>query len=741
MNPATKTLWSCSRATTASPASSRKLRQSLATVGLLVCTLLTVCPYLGAQAAATGSCPPPTPKDDVVEELHGVRIADPYRWLEDRTAPATRAWIAAQDACTRRALDAIPGREQLRRRLGELLRVEVVSLPLVRGRRLFYLRRAPDQDLSLLYMTSLPSGGERVLVDPRPLSSDHSISLALLNVSADGRYVLYGLRHGGQDELTLRILDVETGQHLEDRFPPQRYSGVTLTADGKHLIYATNTPAGPRVFLHTMGTPAETDRLLFGQGYDRHYLISAHAEPGESQLLLSLSEGTSGPVNLYRIALDRPEQVQPVVTGIAARFSGHLIGNILFVETDWKAPNRRILALDLAQKTPQWRTVIPESRFPIVTFWTVGGRLVVDYLENATHRLRVFTPAGRPAGEVPLPTSGTVSGLEGLWTDSHIWFSFQSFPIPPSLYRYSLNTGHLELWHRPNIPLDAAAFELRQVWYRSADGTRVPMFLFSKKGLPADGNRPVLLTGYGGFALSQTPVFREEAIVWAEQGGLWALANLRGGAEFGEAWHRAGMLGQKQHVFDDFLAAAQWLIQNHYTRPERLAIQGASNGGLLVGAALTQQPELFAAVVCMYPLLDMLRYHLFLGGPWWVSEYGSAENPGQFRWLLEYSPYQNVRDGVRYPAVLLVSGDNDTRVAPLHALKMTARLQAATASGRPILLLYDTRSGHSGGRPVGDQIQELTDILSFLLQQTGALPQAAPVTTGSHAMAAQGVVR
>jgi prolyl oligopeptidase len=700
-------------------------RRYLASVTKLAAILLAAFAALPAAAQKLPEgCPPKARTDNVVDVLHGVRIPDPYRWLEAQNSPATREWIEAEDRCTAGVLDSLSGREDLSEELGKLMRTEDVGVPIERNNRFFYMKRAADQDLSLVYMRQGVEGEPELLIDPRPLSKDHSTSAALLGASEDGHYMLYGIRLGGQDQVALHIMDVATRHDLPDVFARRHYFGLGFTRDEKGLYYGTTSPAGPRVMFHKMGTASTQDKVVFGKGYSRQYLITPMVFDNGRWLLIRVSKGTSGSTAIFvEDLLAKHPALRPIVKGISATFHPEIADNILYMMTDWKAPDHRIVAVDLTGDVAPsaWRDAVPESANPIEGFSLAGGKLLVRYFVDASYRLEIFDTDGKREGEISLPDVGTVRGLQSRWQSDDVMFSFQSFAIPPAIYHYDMATRKLTVLARPKVPVDPADFETKQVWYQSKDGTRVPMFLFYKKGLEPNGQVPTLLTGYGGFDISSTPNFRPEAIVWAENGGLFALANMRGGGEFGEAWHRAGMFGKKQNVFDDFYAAAEWLIHNHYTNSSKLGIQGMSNGGLLMGAALTQQPDLFRAVVCMYPLLDMLRYQKFMGGPWWVSEYGSAANAEQFKYLLKYSPYQNIHPGTGYPAVLFITGDGDTRVAPLHARKMAARLQADAANGpdKPILLLYDTKSGHSGGRPVGQQIAEATNILSFLFWQLG----------------------
>jgi prolyl oligopeptidase len=678
----------------------------------------------GAAQKLPSGCPPKAQRDGVVDVLHGVRIADPYRWLEAQYSPATRKWIAAEDRCSAGTLDTLPGRKAIAAELGTLMRTRQSSVPFERNQRFFYMQRDANQDLFLIYMRQGLDGKPVVLVDPRPMSADHSTSVSLLGASDDGRYMLYGVRLGGQDQVTLHVMNVRTRQNLSDQFAHRLYFGIGFTRDEKGLYYATTGVRGPRILYHRMGTPSSADRRVFGGTYNRQYIISAHVYGDGHWLLAHVSQGTSGGNAIYvKNLLAKNSPFRLIAHSATNYFTPEIAGNTLYLETDWNAANHRIVAVNLAGNTAPsaWHDVVPQGPDPITGFSLAGGKLLVRYLVNASYRLKIFDPNGKFEGEIPLPAMGSVSGVESRWKSNDVMFSYQSSAIPPRIYHYDMATKRLRVVEEQQSPVVAADFVLRQVWYHSKDGTRVPMFLFYKKGIEPNGRIPTLLTGYGGFDISLTPRFNPEAIVWAEHGGIYAVANMRGGGEFGEAWHRAGMLGKKQNVFNDFYGAAEWLIRNHYTNSEKLGIIGMSNGGLLMGASLTQEPKLFRAVVCMYPLLDMLRYQKFMGGPWWVSEYGSAANAQQFKYLLKYSPYQNIHRGTQYPAVLFITGDGDTRVAPLHARKMTARLQADAENGpgKPILLLYDTKSGHSGGRPVGQQIAEMTNILSFLFWQLG----------------------
>jgi prolyl oligopeptidase len=543
-----------------------------------------------------------------------------------------------------------------------------------------------------------------------------------LDVSADGSVWVYGLRQGGEDETTVQLLDVDTRREFPDRLPRGRYFGVALKHDKSGLYYARMEKGGPRVYYRALGRGAGSDTDVFGMDYGPGQIINCRLSDDGRWLLLTVSHGSAArrtEVYVKDVARDGP--ITPVVNDVDARFLGEIGGDTLFLQTNWKAPNNRLLAVDLHNPAREnWKEIVPEARSVVQGFGLAGGKVFVRYLENVRTRQKIYSPKGEYLGDVKLPGIGT-GGAGGRWGSQEAFLTFTSFATPLTVYRYDVDKGVRGVWSRPNVPVNSDAFVVKQVRYKSKDGTEVPMFLVHARGLKLDGNNPTFLTGYGGFNLSRTPMFAATIALWVERGGVYALPNLRGGGEFGEGWHRAGMLDKKQNVFDDFLAAAEWLIDQKYTRPGKLAIAGGSNGGLLVGAALTQRPDLFRAVVCAVPLLDMVRYHKFLVARFWVPEYGSSEAPGQFRTLLGYSPYHRVKPGTKYPAVLFVSGDSDTRVDPLHARKMTALLQAATGSGpdRPVLLHYDTKAGHAGGKPLTRQIDDLTDEYAFLFWQLG----------------------
>jgi len=669
--------------------------------------------------------PPKTKVEPVTEAIHGVSITDPYRWLEDQNSPETRAWIDAQVKYTESTLAALPQRERIRKRLAELMKIDVMGSPAVRDGRYFFSKRLADQEQSVIYMRQGLNGPDVVLVDPNAMSKDHTMSASITAVSRDGKMLAYSLRQGGEDEETITWMDVgthgDTRKHLPDAFPRARYSGFSMQRDGTGVYYAKHDQAGPRVYYHAMGTPVADDRLVFGEKYGPGEIISTGMSTDGRWVVITVAFGASADkteVWVQDLASGKPPV--PIVTGIDARFTPDLEDNRLYLHTNWNAPNNRIVEVDLAHPEPaHWKEIIPERKSVLDEFSLVAGRIVVSHLENVQTHIEIFTTEGKLIRSLPLPTLGVASGPYGRWDSDEAFYSFSSFGQPTTIYRYDMTTGSQSVWSQPKIPFDASSVEVKQVWFESKDKTRVPMFVAYKKGIALDGSHPALLTGYGGFNLSMLPTSSSFALAWIDMGGVYALANLRGGGEFGEDWHKAGMLDRKQNVFDDFYAAAEYLLQMRYTQKSKLAIVGGSNGGLLVGAALTQRPDLFQAVICAAPLLDMIRYERFKVARFWVPEYGTAEDAQQFKFIYKYSPYQHVEKGVKYPAVMLVTGDADTRVDPLHARKMAALLQASTGSDRPILLHYDVKSGHSGGLPIDRQIEDSADELAFLAWQTG----------------------
>ena len=652
-------------------------------------------------------------------------------------------WTAEQNAGTRRVLDALPSRDRVRARLDELLQVGLLEVPRVAAGAAFYLRRDAGKDQSVLYVREPGSVTDRALVDPNELTGDRLVTIDWFYPSPDGRYVAYGLSRGGDELSTLHVIEVATGHVLDDRIPDTRFSSVAWLPDVSAFYYTRYPAAGSvppgeeryniRVRFHRLGDEPEADAVVFGEGRAPIDLYDLLVSRDGRRLLIHVHEGWAKTV-LY--VLDRATD-EIVSTGEErdAIVRGEWAGERLYVLTNWQAPNWRVIELDPATlDLDAGREVVAERDDRVIAEHALaGGRLVTHELQNASSRIRVYAlPGGEVEREVELPDLGSVQGtpggrspgIAGEWDRDELLFGFTSFLHPPAVLRCELGSGAVTTFAKLDAPpgFDPAEYETRQVECRSADGTRVPVFLVHRRGLEPDGRAPVFLTGYGGFNVSMSPYWITSLPFWVESGGVYAVAVLRGGNEFGERWHRDGMLDRKQNVFDDFVAAADWLVDEGYTSRERLAIGGGSNGGLLVGAALTQRPDLCRAVVCEVPLLDMLRYHGFQVAKLWISEYGSADDPEQFRWLHAYSPYHRVADGERYPAVLLTTALGDTRVDPMHARKMAARLQAATASGLPVLLRVDEDAGHGIGKPRSMQLDSLTDSWAFVCSQVGVEP-------------------
>ncbi len=693
--------------------------------------VLTLLP-LPALAAPGG--PPPTAREPVEETLHGVTVTDPYRWLEGDAEgnPTERvgAWTDAQNAYTRGVLDAIPGRAKVAERLRELMTIGAVGLPRMRGERVFYSERKGDQDQAVLYLRE-GGGPPRTLLDPNALDAAGLISLDWYEPSPDGTRLAFGLSRAGDENSTLHLLDVATGRWLADEIAG-KVRGCDWEPDGRGFFYRqlrdVKDPYSARIRYHRVGEHHRQDPVLFEQ-HSTTYGPYAWIDPAARWLLLGYYTGTASN-DLWVVDLDRWRRTGEfarveVVVGADAKNWGPVLGDTLFLNTTLDAPNGRVVAVDLAHPQPErWREVVPEREGVAIEGVSLArGQLVVTSLQQASTRIERFRLDGTALGPLELPGIGSASiGTHPDRTDAFV--SFQSFNEPRSIYRVDLVAGTRELWARPEVPVDPSQVVVEQVTYPSRDGTPVTMFLVRKKDAKKDGERPTLLYGYGGFDVSLTPRFSATLFQWFEAGGVYAVANLRGGGEYGEAWHKAGQLERKQNVFDDFIAAAEHLVKSGWTRPERLAIAGGSNGGLLTGAVLVQRPDLCRAAVSSVPLLDMLRYHRFLMARFWVPEYGSAEDAEQFAFLRAYSPYHNVKAGTKYPAVLLTAGENDSRVHPLHARKMAARLQAATASEaseRPVLLWVERAAGHGSGKPLSLRLQETVDERVFLMWQLGLL--------------------
>jgi prolyl oligopeptidase len=676
---------------------------------------------------------PRTRDQELIEILHGVPVADPYRWLEDGESAETQAWVEAQNEFTQSVLETLPQREAIHAALDSLLTAGSVSTPVVRGTRTFYQRRQGRLDQPMLVLRDGPDAAERVIVDPNALSASGVVALDWWFASDDGRLLAYGLSEGGTELSTLHVLDVDRGAELAvDLIPHTRAASVAWLPDSSGFYYTRypvpgSVPDGDelyhrQVFYHQLGRDWQADEAIFGGGRAREDWPYVNLSQSGRWLVVEVAQGWVRS-EVHLLDRDHPEAgFVAVHAGLESLASTEFAGDRLLVHTNAGVPNYALYEVDPEHpERENWRLVLAESADRVLAgVHAVAGRIAAHEMHNASSHLRLYGLDGTLQTEVDLPTIGTLTGVGGEWTGERIVFGFTSFAQPSTVYSVDPATGQTAIYAEGDLPpgFDASRYEVRQEWYPSKDGTRISAFLIHRRGVrTALGNMPTLLTGYGGFNVSRTPTFVAALPLWLDAGGLYVLANLRGGGEYGEAWHQAGMLGHKQNVFDDFIAAAEWLIDAGYTRPERLAISGGSNGGLLVGAALTQRPELFGAVVCQVPLLDMLRYQHLRIARLWIPEYGSADDADQFRWLYAYSPYHQVRPGERYPATFLLTATGDSRVDPMHARKMAARLQAATAAEAPILLRVETAAGHGQGKPRGKQLEEATDIWSFLSWQ------------------------
>jgi prolyl oligopeptidase len=675
---------------------------------------------------------PDAPPAPVVDDYHGIKVADPYRWLEEAEAPATARWVDAQNALTRSLLDG-PDRDAIRKRLSELFDYPRVSVPARKGTRYFYTRNPGLLNQAILYVRDGLTGPERVLLDPNTLTTDGTAALTAASVSHDGALLAYGISRSGSDRQEILVRDVATGQDRADRLQWAKFTTITWTKDGAGFFYIRfpqpgAVPAGDenyfaKVFHHRLGEPQEKDSLVFEAPEDRQVIFQTDITDDGRFLVIHSFKGSSedGEVHLLDVAAAgaRPALL-PFTKGFRHTYSfAGDSGGRLFFRTNEGAPMGRLIAVDYGKGSTEAVPIVAESQDKLAEAAVLGGKLVLVRMVNASDRVSVHSLDGALEREIPLPGLGTVTSLSGQPDLDEMFLGFTSFTAPITPYRYDLAQKQLAPFEATKGRIDPADYEVSQAFFPSKDGTRVSMFLVQRKGLAKDGRRPVLLSGYGGFNISIKPAFDPSDFVWLERGGIIAQANLRGGGEYGEAWHQAGMLDRKQNVFDDFIAAAEWLIANGYTRKDKLAIQGGSNGGLLVGAVMTQRPDLVGAVLCQVPVADMLRYHLFTVGRFWIPEYGSADDAAQFPFLLHYSPYHNVKDGVSYPATLITTADTDDRVSPGMAKKFGARLQAATKGDAPILVRVETKAGHGAGKPISKQLDEQADIFRFLTWRLG----------------------
>ena len=673
---------------------------------------------------------PATRQSDHVDDYHGTQVADPYRWLEELDSKETRAWIEAQNEVTSGFLGQIPARERLRKRLTELWNFERFTRPVKRGGRYFYTRNDGLQNQDAVYVQDGLTGAPRLLLDPNVFSSDGTIALANWVPSDDGKLLAYGLANAGSDWQQWHVLDVDTGRQMSDTIKWVKFSRASWTPDHQGFYYSRydEPPAGEQytgtnyyqqVYYHRLGQPQERDTLVYRRDDQKEWGFHADVTDDGAYLIITVWRSTEAKSQIFYRDLKDPESsVVELITGFDAdyEFAGN-DGPRFYFATDYDAPLKRLIAVDIQRPAREnWQVIVPEGRDVLRGASLIGGRFVAQYLKDARSEIKVFERDGTYVRNVDLPDLGSAGGFSGRQDDTETFYSFSNFTTPGTVYRYDVSEGKSTVFRQPAVAFDASGYETRQVFFASRDGTRVPMMIVAKKGIDRDGSHPTILYGYGGFDIALTPSFATSTIAWLERGGVYAVANLRGGSEYGRAWHEAGMLDRKQNVFDDFFAAAQWLIDQKYTSPGKLAIRGGSNGGLLVGAAITQRPELFGAAVPSVGVMDMLRYHKFTIGWAWVGEYGSSDNPEHFENLRKYSPLHNLRPGTKYPPTLITTGDHDDRVVPGHSYKFAAALQSAQAGDAPVLIRIETRAGHGAGKPTTMLIEEAADVLAFLIR-------------------------
>ena len=691
-----------------------------------------------ATALAQGSKPqanrkidyPASKKVDQVDDYHGTKVADPYRWLENADAEDTKAWVEAQNKVTFAYLNEIPAREQIKQRLTKLWNYERFGTPFSEGGRYFYYKNNGLQNQSVLYTAETLSDEPRVLLDPNTLSTDGTVALSGLSISEDGKLMAYGLSTAGSDWQEWRVRDIATGKDLPDTIKWVKFSGASWARDGKGFFYSryaepkeatklADTNFYQKLYYHRIGTNQSEDVLVYERPDVKELGFGGEVTEDGRYLIINVWKGTEKNNRVYYKDLSSKDaQVVKLLDDFDASYG--FIGNdgpVFWFQTDLGAARSKVIAIDTRNPDRKnWKEVIPQAAETLQGVSVINNSLVASYLKDAHTRVKIYGLDGKFLRDVDLPGIGTAFGFGGEREDKETFYSFSGFTTPATIYRYDLVSGKSTVFRQPKVDFNPGDYETKQVFYNSKDGTRIPMFITHKKGLKLDGTNPTFLYGYGGFNVSMMPGFSVSNVVWMEMGGVYAVANLRGGGEYGEEWHQAGMKLKKQNVFDDFIAAAEWLIKNKYTTPKKLAIGGGSNGGLLVGAAITQRPELFGAALPAVGVMDMLRFHKFTIGWGWVSDYGSSENPEEFKALYAYSPYHNIKPGTCYPPTMVTTADHDDRVVPGHSFKFAAAMQAAQSCANPVLIRIETKAGHGAGKPISKQIEEVADRWGFLVR-------------------------
>ncbi|MEO8649344.1 MAG: prolyl oligopeptidase family serine peptidase, partial [Acidobacteriota bacterium] len=671
-------------------------------------------------------------RGEQVDNFHGTQVADPYRWMEDTSSADTRAWIESENKITDAYLATIPQRERIKQRLTELWNYERYSSPSKIGDYYIYTKNDGLQNQSVWYITKSLTDPGRVFIDPNKLSTDGTVSLSGSSFTDDGKLWAYGLATGGSDRTEWRVRDVASGKELPDTLRPNRQGGISWLNDNSGFFYSRFPDAesgvelkgnnfNQKIYFHKLGTSQSEDQVVYERPDNKEYFVGGFVTEDGKWFIINVGKGTSPKNMVYfkNLTMERAP-ILPLVEDLESNFS--YIGNdgsTFYFQTDNKAPRARVVSIDVLAKDKGWKEIIPQAAETLGNVQFINDQFVTSYLKDAYTQLKIYDRSGKFLRDVKLPGIGSAGGFGGKRFDTETFYSYSSYNAPPTIYRYDMKTGKSTLFRQAKVGIDTSNYEVKQVFYPSKDGTRVPMFIVHKKGLKLDGNNPTILYGYGGFNIPSTPGFSISRMVWMEMGGVFAVANIRGGSEYGEAWHEAGTKLKKQNVFDDFIAAAEFLIKDKITSPSKLAIQGGSNGGLLVGAVLNQRPDLFAAALPAVGVMDMLRFPKFTIGWAWTSDYGSPEDPDEFKAIYAYSPYHNVKPGTKYPATLITTADHDDRVFPAHSFKYTAAMQNAQAGDAPVLIRIETKAGHGAGKPTAKQIEEISDIIGFLVKNLG----------------------
>ncbi|MGD1912281.1 MAG: prolyl oligopeptidase family protein [Rivularia sp. (in: cyanobacteria)] len=676
---------------------------------------------------------PVSPKGEQVDNYHGTEVADYYRWLENPDSEETKTWVEAQNKVTFGFLEKIPAREDIKKRLTKLWDYEKYGVPFQEGSRYFYFKNDGLQNQSVLYTLKNLEDKPTVLLDPNKLSEDGTVALSGISISDNGQYLAYGISIAGSDWQEWKVRNIETGEDLKDHLKWIKFSGASWTNDSKGFFYSRyNEPNEEtkledvnyyqKLYYHQLGTPQSEDTLIYERSDEKEWGFNGSVTEDGRYLIISVWLGTDSKNLVFYKDLTNPlSAVIELINKFESAY-GFIDNdeNIFYFQTDLDAPRSRVIAIDTKKPEPQnWQEIIPQTPETLESVGTINNQFVADYLKDARSQVKIYDFKGNLVREVELPGIGAVGGFNGKRSDTETFYVFTSFTTPGTIYRYDMVTGKSSIFRTPKVDFNADNYETKQIFYKSKDGTQIPMFITHKKGIKLDGNNPTYLYAYGGFNISLTPTFSVSSLVWMEMGGVYAIPNIRGGGEYGEEWHQAGIKDKKQNVFDDFIAAAQWLIENGYTKSEILAIAGGSNGGLLVGACMTQRPDLFGAALPAVGVLDMLRFHKFTIGWAWVPEYGSSENPEEFKTLYAYSPLHNLKPGTTYPATLITTADHDDRVVPAHSFKFAAALQAAHDGEAPVLIRIETKAGHGAGKPTTKIIEEAADKWAFLVKTLG----------------------